>query len=386
MKEKVYIKKVNGYQDAVEVVEDMFCQLESTKQINENTKIILKPNLLAKHIPEHAVTTHPEILRGAIKACLSRGAKRENILVLDSAGGIYNPGQMKSLYQVCGLTKVCNEEGVALYTLCQSTTIDIDGQVAKQFDIINPVLQADYIINLPKMKTHVMTGMSAACKNMFGIIPGLKKSEWHMRFPDKERFGHMIVDLLEAIPPNIAIVDGILAMEGDGPAGGNPRNVGIVMASENMFQLDLAIASMMNLNAMRVPYLKAANSRNLCSESFDKKDIVGDETLLEPISNWKLPESYTGKNNANTDFAAFVPSFIRPIVKKIEHTIAPHPVIDKKRCIGCGKCKEICSKDAIIIKDKKAKIIRKQCIHCFCCHEVCPVKAIEVKKLEIFKL
>lgn len=385
MENLLYIKEAKDYQTIEETVEYLFSQLPSTQLINKETKIILKPNLLAKHIPEHAVTTHPEVLRAAIRACLSRGATKENMLVLDSAGGIYNPTQMRALYAGCGLTKVCKEEGIALYDECMSTTIDVAGQVAKQFDIINPVLEADYIINLPKMKTHVMTGMTAACKNMFGVIPGLKKSEWHMRFPDKERFGHMLVDLLETVTPNIALLDGILAMEGDGPAGGNPREVGILMASENMYQIDLALSHIMGLDPMRVPYLKAAQSRGKCGTSFNKEDARGDLYLLEPIHDWKLPESYLGNASGETDFADFVPKIVRPLVKKIERAVAPHPVVDPNLCIGCGKCKEICSKNAIIIKDKKAKIIKKDCIHCFCCHEVCPVKAIEVKKLKIFK-
>lgn len=385
MNQFVYIKQANDYQALEQIVEELFTMLPSTKTITSTTKIVLKPNLLAKHPPHHAVTTHPEVLRATIKACLKRGASKENMLVLDSAGGIYNPSQMRALYNGCGLTKICQEEGIELYTECRSSTITTNGHVAKEFDIIDPVLQADYIINLPKMKTHVMTGMTAASKNMFGIIPGLKKSEWHMRFPDKERFGHMLVDLLETMPPNISLLDGILAMEGDGPAGGNPRHVGILMASENTFQLDLALSAMMNLEAMRIPYLKAANSRGICQKTFDKQYLVGDVELWKPIVDWKLPESYQGNSSGEVDFASFVPGILQPIVKKLEHHIAPHPCIDQKQCIGCGKCKEICSKDAIVIKNKKAKIIRKDCIHCFCCHEVCPVKAIEVKKLTIFK-
>lgn len=390
MKEKkvAFIRTFDYASETVEeAIETLFLYMACTKNINSETKILLKPNLLAKHPPEHAVTTHPEVLRGVIRACVKRGAKLENIIVADSAGGIYNPSQMKSLYLGCGLTRIGKEEGVQLYTDCESQLYKVEkGKVVTEFEILKPVLEADFIINLPKLKSHVMTGMTAACKNMFGIIPGLKKSEWHMRFPDKERFGDMLIDLLETITPDLAILDGILAMEGDGPAGGEPRQVGVLMASEDMVNLDLALAEMMGLEPMRVPYLRAAHLRGLGDERFNPKYIVGDKDAFAPIIDWKLPESYQGGHDGQIDFADHVPSIFRPFVKKFEEVVAPRPVIDKKRCIGCGKCAEICSQDTIDISNKKATIKKKKCIRCFCCHEMCPVKAIEVKKFKGFKL
>ncbi|MFI3171356.1 MAG: DUF362 domain-containing protein [Eubacteriales bacterium] len=389
MNHKVAIIKVGNYEvNAVEdAIEILFTQTPASQRITEDTKILLKPNLLAKHSPEHAVTTHPEVLRGVIRACVRRGAQLDHIIVADSAGGLYNPAQMKSLYQGCGLTSVCKEEGVYLYTACQSSIHSVEkGKVVTEFEILKPVLEADFIINLPKLKSHVMTGMTAAVKNMFGIIPGLKKSEWHMRFPDKERFGEMLIDLLETIPPDMAILDGILAMEGDGPAGGTPRQVGVLMASEDMVNLDLALAYMIGLEPMRIPYLKAAYERNIGRKRFDKKDLIGEIDAFAMIKDWKLPASYQGNSVGDTDFAAFVPKPLRPIAMKLERVIAPHPVVTKSLCIGCGKCAEICSKDTIDLKNRKATIIKKDCIRCFCCHEVCPVKAIDVKQFKMFGL
>lgn len=389
MDSKVTILKVPSYnmEEVEQAVEKLFANVECTNKINSDTKILIKPNLLAKHVPEHAVTTHPEVVRATIRACKRRGALAEHIIVADSAGGLYNPGQMKSLYKVSGLAAVCDAEGVEAYSRCESTEVKTkNGKVVTEFEILNPVLEADFIINLPKLKSHVMTGMTAACKNMFGVIPGLKKSEWHMRFPDKERFGDMLIDLLETITPDMAILDGVLAMEGDGPAGGEPRTVGILMASEDMLNLDLAIAHLMGLEPMRVPYLKAGYQRSLCDSKIDKSHMVGDMEMFQPILDWKLPESYQGNQDGDTYFAAVLPKFLQPITRKIEEKVAPRPVITKKLCIGCGKCAEICSQDTIVIKDKKARIVQKGCIRCFCCHEMCPVKAIEVKKLKLFGL
>ncbi len=375
------------YKKVEEAIEKLFVHLSCVEKITKESKILLKPNLLAKHAPEHAVTTHPEVLRAVIRACIRRGAKIENILVADSAGGLYNPSQMRSLYQGCGLTKMAKEENVELYTECQSIPYKVkNGKVVSEFEILKPVLEADFIINLPKLKSHVMTGMTAACKNMFGVIPGLKKSEWHMRFPDKERFGDMLIDLLETITPDMAILDGILAMEGDGPAGGEPRQVGILMASEDMVNMDLAIAHLMGLQPMRVPYLKAAYQRGLGNEKFDARDLVGEVDAFVPIKEWKLPESYQGNEEGKIDFADHIPKIFRPAARKLEEKVAPRPAINKKLCIGCGKCAEICSQDTIVIANKKATIYNKKCIRCFCCHEMCPVKAIEVKRFKLFGL
>ncbi len=383
-----FIERLDYHTELVEdAVEQLFCLMPSVQSINEQTKILLKPNLLAKHPPEHAVTTHPEVIRATIRACINRGAKLENIIIADSAGGLYHPNQMKSLYQGTGLAQMAKEEHVSLYTECESSLCPTkDGKVVTEFEILKPVLEADYIINLPKLKSHVMTGMTAACKNMFGVIPGLKKSEWHMRFPDKERFGHMLIDLLETIPPDLAILDGILGMEGDGPAGGNPRIVGVLMASEDMVNMDLAIAHMMGLDPMVVPYLKAAHERGFGQAAFNMDDVLGEKEAFRKIEDWKLPKSYEGNKEGYVDFAEHLPSIIRPLVSKVEGRIAPRPIIMKSQCIGCKKCAEICSKDAIIFRNQKGIIQKNKCIKCFCCHEVCPVKAIEVKSLRLFQL
>lgn len=384
MSKTVYVQAVPTYDTQLveAAVETLFSQLEVS--FTAHMRILLKPNILAKHPPEHAVTTHPMVVAAVIHACIRRGAKAENIVLADSSGGVYNPTQMKSFYNTCGFSPLKASEGISLYTDCQSTVYPTpNGKVAKAFDIINPVLEADFIINLPKCKSHVMTGMTAACKNMFGIVPGLKKSQWHMRFPDKERFGNMLIDLMEAIPPDMAILDGIVAMEGDGPAGGTPRQVGVLMASTDMVNLDLAIAHMMGLNPMRVPYLQAAHQRGLGDGAIDLSTVVGD---LPVLSNWQLPKSYQGSNDASVTFANQIPKMFRPLVRNIEQQAAPRPIVCKSLCIGCGKCKEICPQDTISIANKQAKIHHKNCIRCFCCHEVCPVKAIDVKSLSLFKL
>ena len=378
MDKNVYFAAAANYdQQTVDAaVERLFCQLTAAQALG-GKRVLLKPNLLAKHTPERAVTTHPAMVRAVIRAVRRRGAA--SITVADSPGGVYNPGILRSIYKVSGLTDVCREEGAALYTDCKSREVPAKGQMVKQFTLLEPVLDCDVIINLPKLKTHMMTGLSAATKNLFGCIPGLQKAEWHMRFPDKERFGGMLVDLLCTVKPGFAILDGILAQEGDGPAGGTPRMVGIVAAAEDHLQMDLALCRMLGIRPKDVPYLNAAISRGLCPEQFAPACAKGEGELCRPIPGYRLPSSW-----GSVDFADKAPRAVRWAVPAVERLLAPRPVINKSRCIGCGKCAEICPQHTITVQGK-AHIHAARCIRCFCCHEMCPVKAIDTRRSFLLK-
>ena len=208
MDDKVYFAAAGSYDPAAveAAVERLFCQLPAAAAVGPGKKVLLKPNLLAKHGPDKAVTTHPEVLRAVIRAVKRRGA--DDLLVADSPGGPYTPALVKSIYKASGLAAVCQEEQVPLYTACESAAAPAaGGAAAKEFTLLRPVLEADVLIDLPKLKTHMMTGLSAATKNLFGCIPGLQKAEWHMRLPEKERFGEMLVDLLETVKPAFAVLD-----------------------------------------------------------------------------------------------------------------------------------------------------------------------------------
>lgn len=384
MNDTVYFKEVPDYdrEKVQEAVEYFFQSMPIVKTWTKDTKVLLKPNLLSKSNPDKAITTHPEVVRGVITALKKRGITQ--ITLADSAGGLYNPKQTKALYQGTGMKKMGEEEGIHLYSDCISKEVPVKGKVVSAFTILEPALEADVIINLPKFKTHVMTGMTAGCKNMFGCIPGLEKSQWHTRFPQREPFGDMLIDLYQVLPPTISILDGILAMEGDGPGGGSPRPLGILLSSENTLQLDLAVAEMMGFSGSTIPYLKVAMERGLCPSKFDPALVQGDSALFVPIPQWILPQSYQNGVSADTTFSQFMPKPLRPLGRAIEQKLAPRPVVLTEKCINCKRCSEICSKNAIDFPNDKAKIRKKDCILCFCCHEVCPVKAIDVKKSKVF--
>ena len=185
---------------------------------------------------------------------MRRGVLPQNITVADSPGGAWTPGGMRAVYEQSGVAAVCKEAGAALYLGCKAGMRKTQGERVRSFDLMEPVLDADFIIDIPKVKTHVMVGMTCAVKNLFGTVPGLSKAEFHMRFPAPEDFGSMLADLCEAVRPDMVVADGIVAMEGDGPASGTPYALGLILGGPSAYDVDLAVCRIMGISPQRVPY------------------------------------------------------------------------------------------------------------------------------------
>ena len=345
MGKEVYCYAVPAYNSpALEAaVEDIFAKSAAAASLSAQSRVLLKPNLLAKHAPEKAVTTHPAVVAAVCAALRRRGVA--HITLADSPGGQYTPGAMQAIYRASGLAAACEQYGAALYTGCRALPRKAQGVRVHEFNLIEPVHEADFIIDLPKIKTHVMTGMSCAVKNLFGTVPGLQKAELHMRFPEKQAFGEMLVDLCETVRPSLVIADGILAMEGDGPAGGEPRALGLLLGGEDAYTLDLAVCRLMGLPARNVPYLAAAMARGVCAEALDEALLRGDTGAAAPRADYKLPAGCSG-----VSFAHKAPRPLRWAVPGMERLLAPRPKIDRRKCIGCGKCAEICPGHAITVR------------------------------------
>ena len=380
MGKEVHCYSVPDYASAAlaAAVEDIFAQSAAARALGPRSRVLVKPNLVAKHAPEKAVTTHPAVLDAVCAALRRRGV--ESITVADSPGGLYNPAVMKSIYKASGLLAVCERHGALAYTACEAAPRKTDGVRVKEFSLLRPVLEADFIIDLPKVKTHVMTGMSCAVKNLFGTVPGLQKAEFHMRFPEKEPFGEMLVDLCETVRPQLIIADGVLAMEGDGPASGTPYALGLILGGQSAYDVDLAVCRLMGLAPQRVPYLAAAVRRGLCAAQVEEGMLCGDVQAAAPRAGFCLPTSMM-----DLTFAQKAPRPIRWLVPGAEKWVAPRPKVKRALCIGCGKCAEICPGHTIRVQGGKAHISRAGCIRCFCCHEMCPVKAIEVRRFALFR-
>lgn len=250
--------------------DELLPALDNFDWVQKGMKIVIKANLVTFLKPDNAATTHPALLCELVKRLVDLGAI---VTVGDSPGGTYNALYVNNIYSV---TKVCDVKkygGLLNEDFNQSEASFEDGKVLKNFPYTAYLDDADVIINFCKLKSHGMMGMSAATKNLFGIIPGTKKPEFHFRFPNYEDFANMLIDLNEFLKPKYCIVDAVVGMEGNGPTAGTPRKIGAILASKSPYKLDLACAAIIGLTKENVPTLEEAYKRGFIPKSYDELDI-----------------------------------------------------------------------------------------------------------------
>ncbi len=376
---QVYLKRQDSYdiEKLIGAVDEIFTAFGFYDKITEGRTVLLKPNLIMRSSPEDAMITHPNLV-AAVAVCVQNHGGR--VLVAESGGGVYNPTVMKSVFRGCGYTEVAEKYGFALYTECKFQTVELpEGIRCSSLDVIEPYVRPHdaLVVDMAKLKTHGMLGYSGAVKNLFGVVPGLMKPELHCRYPDKETFAEMIVDLCEYVRPDFSFIDGIEAMQGDGPTGGERRFVGVLLGSDSPYDIDLVGTGIINIDPMDMAIQKNAHDRGLCGEHYSSVAIMGDTVESVFVKDFKRARS------SDIDFVAYLPKFLQPLAKKIA---MPYPKIQTKNCIGCGKCAESCPQHTIEITNKKAVIDYSKCIRCFCCHEMCPMHVIDIKRFSLFKL
>lgn len=349
-------------------------------QIASDARVVIKPNLIMRCGPERAATTHPALVEAVVRQLLTMGVR--DITIADSPGGLYTPQLLTASYAATGMEAVAKRCGVRLNTAVGSRELrSTDAALCRSFDIIDPVADADCVINLCKLKTHCMTMLSCGVKNLFGCVPGLLKPQLHYRFPDAGAFARMLVDLSLLVRPVLTIVDAVTAMEGNGPTGGRARTLGFTAAArfDGLYALDLVMAHLIGLSPRHVPTIADAIGRGLCPEDWSQVTILGD-ALPELFDDFLPPDS------KRLDFTNNIPAPLAALVRRIEPKLAPRPCVRARDCVGCGRCAESCPAKTIRIENKKAKINLSNCIHCFCCQEMCPVRAIDVRTTKLFRL
>lgn len=341
--------------------------------VKPQMKIAIKANLVTFMKPEQAATTHPALLCDLVSRLTKLGAI---VTVGDSPGGIYTNAYLKKIYSATKVNEIEKFGGKLNYNFETSKARFDEAKVAKTFPYTSYLDEADVIINFCKLKTHGMMGMSAAVKNMFGVIPGTQKPEFHYRYKDHSDFANMLIDLNEYFKPTLCFVDAITGMEGNGPTAGTPRDIGLILASKDPYKLDLACAGIIGLKKEDVPTLSESYKRNLIPETFEELNC--NENLKElVIANYNII-----KHHHPLPFEDKSKLFGRIATRALRST----PKLKKDECIGCGKCAEVCPVKAITIENKKAHIDTKKCITCFCCQEFCPKGAMKVHRTPIAKI
>ena len=331
--------------------------------VEPGMRIAVKVNFVLPKGPEKAATTHPALVRELCRRLIARGAE---VVVGDSPGGIFSRPVLENTYRITGMTAIL-DTGARLNDDFTEREVRPEGaRVLNSFYGVGFLLDADAIIDFCKLKTHALMGYTGACKNMFGGIAGLHKSECHYRFPNHAQFASMLVDLCQFYKPRLSICDGVLAMEGNGPSFGEPRHLGVLLASFNPHALDLAAGYIIGLSADGVPTLREAADRGLCPETVKELALTGDIESFK-VSDFKLQPL------EDIRFWGVRSSFFSELVKPLV-TTRPKP---DENCVGCGKCAEVCPEKAITIVKRRPSIDRKKCVSCFCCGEFCPQGAMK---------
>jgi len=335
--------------------------------VNPGMRVLLKVNLLSKATPDRAVTTHPEVVRALIRSVREAGGVP---FVGDSPGGPNTATLVSAIHRESGLAAVCTDEEVDLALFdddcCRAPAPG--GELFPTFTLGRAVVEADAIISVPKFKTHGFMQFTGAVKNLFGCIPGLEKAQYHLKVPDRDDFGSMLVDLMLAVRPTLAVMDAIVGMEGEGPAGGTPRQIGALLASPDSVALDVVAASMAGFDPMEVYTNRAAARRRLGPSSVDEVDCSGADWRELAPEGFALPAR---------DLSSKVPRWLS---KRARHWTTARPYLERASgCTACGTCETSCPVQAITRPSDTPVFDYHTCIRCYCCQELCPPQVIGLK-------
>lgn len=332
------------------------------KFVKPGMKVLLKPNLLSAREPREAVDTHPEVVRATVRLVKEMDAE---VKIGDSPGGYGS--NIDEIFEKSGMKQIAKEEDVELVKFTTSRFVD-------GIPISRHVFDSDCVISIPKLKTHSITVITAAIKNMFGTVPGLAKAGCHSKAPKEENFAKVIAKVHSISRPHLNILDAILGMEGDGPSAGIPRKTNFVMAGSDAVAIDSCVAKIVGLDPLDVLVTKEAYDLGLGEADLSRIELFGDDINSFVMEDFKLPQTTALK---------FIP---KTIVRGVASMIRFKPHIDISICTRCNLCKITCPVDAITIEKDRCRIEYKKCVRCLCCHEVCPYKAVSIKRNILTKM
>lgn len=327
-------------------------------------KVLLKPNLLIAKEPEEAVTTHPAVVWATAKLVQEVGAQ-------PFIGDSPSLGSLRTVAGKTGMSGVALELNIPLVEFKEKLEVKKEGGTFRRIALARKALEADAIINLPKLKTHGMMTLTLATKNLFGCVVGADKPQWHlMAGVDKKAFARMLLDIACILRPRLNILDGLWAMEGEGPSSGDKKFLGILGASADMTALDFLVAQHLGIPLQYIPTLALSEISDLKTEPRGIYLHPKTKVFWGPFG---LPKE--------VDVEWGLPEFIK---KGLKNHLAPKLFIDPKLCIRCQDCKKICPPQVIHWSSKNKTptlhIDQRLCIHCYCCQEVCPPGAVKVKE------
>jgi len=363
---QVQIRKIESYDPAaLDAAVKSFLREMPLSRVNRSKRVLIKPNLLGAYPPERAVTTHPAVVEALVRYWLEKG---KEVWIGDSPGGALN---VERVWETCGYNDLAKRYPVKLVNLSTAgfRELDYEGTGVKISEVF---WRCGIIINVAKYKTHSLTGFTGGLKNLYGLVPGLIKTDYHRLYPATKDFAALLLALYRLTRSRVSysFIDGILGMDGAGPSAGRVRNFGLLFGSRSIPAMDYTAARLMGFRMGDVPYLREA--------------LHGDGILPSRI---KVPTSFQDFTLPDVDIRVvklrkellkYVPRIGRKIFQKVYYF---HPRISE-RCKSCGLCVRSCPVHAITppAPGILPAVNPKVCIKCMCCHEMCPHHAVDIHK------
>ena len=367
MKNKISIVKCNDYTN--DNLKNALRQAVNNSPMPQvkGKSVLLKPNILSDSPSSSCITTNPEFLREVIKLLKEEGAAK--IYVGDSPG--LAPLGFKPVK--CGIYDVIKEENATWVDFVKNqTTHNLNvGKKKIKLPLAKIISEVDLIFSLPKFKTHELMYATGSIKNLFGLVPGLHKSPNHLHFPSRTSFAKLIVEIYKIVKPDYTIMDGIIGMQGPGPANGNPKPLNLIIAGSNLPSVDAAQAIIMGYKPMQIPVLRELQSQKLFNLFESEYPVLDCNNIIcKDFEKIQIREK-------TKFFSSLIIPFLSKGIEEKKQKKEKTPVFNDN-CIKCGRCVKICPAKALTMTDHGVKIDSKKCIRCYCCHEVCPANAIDI--------
>lgn len=350
---RVVLRQCNEYSNCADVLKSCMKDMGGlAKFVKKGDKVLLKLNLLGTKSVEACVSPHPDLVEALILLLKKRGC---SVSVGDSPGGKVSS---LAVLKANGIYPVVEKHGVSVVDLKTSKMVKIkDGEMIKSIELAKELDDFDKVINVAKLKTHMLCTMTLCAKNLYGCVPGLIKAKKHVTFQDPVSFSKLILDLNKIVVPTLNVLDGVWGMEGQGPYAGEPRHFGIIGVSDSALAIDYEVCKILGV-------VKKTPLAYLCD--LPEYELIGDD--IAKIRNLKMPRiSVNG----------LVPKFV---TKSLRFVFTPKPHYDWSKCINCNKCVDICGSHALTKSKPHPNFDRRKCVSCYCCHEMCPKHVISVKQ------
>ena len=324
--------------------------------------VLIKPNFGAAVGPEKSALTDARVVKSILDACLRH---TKDVIIGDNPGNL-DTGAMHTV-RMSGILELA---GNHYYNISRDGKfVDIGSRIIPSVFLSKKITEVDYLINVPKMKTHVLSGISCCIKNCYGYVIGAMKSRYHLESKGLKDLAQLWLDLYRFRPPDLNIVDALVAMEGGGPTHGKPRPVGKLIAGPNGMEVDVVVAVMMGWDPTRIKKLEMAHEQGLGEMDINKIEVVGD---FEVLPLFERPPT----------FASIDPAF-----NPYEEITKIRPQVDIRKCVQCNLCVEQSCPAKAILLDEYPVIDKDKCISCYCCVEFCPEGALTVEyNKEIFEI